>query len=134
MSRELVGHSKGMYCNCSVTFVWTASEALQLLLCPSRFACVLAVFKQLKLLLVRRIFSQLWMRLIWIERLAEACAKSCITSSSLLGGFGPGVGRNREGYGYLLFGWFGCAGIHSRKFEFLSSSHHSDPGVATRKS
>ena len=65
MSRELVGHPKGMYCNSIiVTFVgdlagkwqrqqgsWTASEALQLLLCPSRFVCVLAVFKQLKLLL-----------------------------------------------------------------------------------
>ena len=79
---------------------WTASEALQLLLCPSRFVCVLAVFKQLKLLLVRRIFpnsAKITMRLIWIERVAEACAKSCIASSSLLGGFGPGVGRDWEG-------------------------------------
>ena len=58
------------------------------------------------------------------ERLAQACAKSCITSSSLLGGFGPGEGRNREGYRYLLFGWFGCAGIHFRcagVFEFFPS-------------
>ena len=57
----------------------------------------------------------------WIERLAQACAKSCIATSSFRGGFGPGGGRSREGYGYLLFGWFGCAGIHFRcagVFEF----------------
>ena len=41
--------------------------------------------------------AKITMRLIWIERLAQACAKSCIASSSLLGGFGPGVGRDWEG-------------------------------------
>ena len=120
-----------------VIVLHAASEAWQLLLCPSRFVCVLAVFNQFNLFLVRKIFPT-------VPKFRCVCfglngwRRPALSRASLVLPFLVALAQVWEGIGKATAT---CClddlGVPEFIFglpEFLSSSHHSEPGVAAGKS